>query len=167
MIFVDFVLLCMEYPSHVREDFTHTVLLHRVELKAFCLVNSSPLADWLQLLSHHRNVASVAKFYRYFHANCSSDVANCMPPLLLGSFTVAFRYINHPSLSRCHCQVHTNKDLDTIVLSLLGTPFHIRPFHDPILHCHCQVFTSVTPRYCHDQVGVHKSRNGWSTSPIG
>ena len=57
-------------------------LLNRVESKAFRLINSSPLTDCLQPLSHCLNVASLALFYRYFHGNCSSDLANCMPPLL-------------------------------------------------------------------------------------
>ena len=74
---------CTEYPSHVWGGSTHTALLNRVESKTFRLINSSPLTDCLQPLSHHRNVAFLALFYRYFHANCSSDLANCVPPLLL------------------------------------------------------------------------------------
>ena len=73
---------CMEYASHVWGGSTHTALLNRVESKVFCLINSSPLTDCLQPLSHCRNIASLALFYRYFHANCSSDLANCVPPLL-------------------------------------------------------------------------------------
>ena len=72
----------MEYASHVWGGSTHIALLNRVEAKAFRLINSSPLTDCLQPLSHRRNVASLALFYRYFHANCSSDLANCVPPLL-------------------------------------------------------------------------------------
>ncbi|MPC41574.1 hypothetical protein E2C01_035173 [Portunus trituberculatus] len=62
---------------------THTVLLDSVESKAFRLINSTPLTDCLQPLSHRRNVASLCIFYRYFHANCSTDLAKCMPPLFL------------------------------------------------------------------------------------
>ena len=40
-------------------------------------------SDWLSSASSHcHNVACLALFYHYFHANCSSDLANCMPPLL-------------------------------------------------------------------------------------
>ena len=53
-----------------------------VESKVFRLINSSPLTDCLQPLSHGRNVASLALFHRYFHDNCFSDLANCMPLLL-------------------------------------------------------------------------------------
>ena len=56
--------------------------LNRVESKAFCLINSTPLTDCLQPLCHRRNVASLALFYSYFHANSSYGLANCMPPLL-------------------------------------------------------------------------------------
>ena len=43
---------------------------------------SPPLTDCLDSLSHRRNVASLSIFYRYFHADCSSELANCMPPPL-------------------------------------------------------------------------------------
>ena len=59
---------------------THTALLNRVESKAFCLINSPPLTDYLDSLSHHCNVASLSLFYHYFHADCYSELANCMPP---------------------------------------------------------------------------------------
>ena len=55
-----------------------TALLDRVESKAFCLINFSPLTDCLQPLSLRRNVASLTVFYRYFHPNCSIDLANRM-----------------------------------------------------------------------------------------
>ena len=57
---------------------THTTLLNRVEFKAFRQVNS-PQTD---SLGHRRNVAPLSLFYWYFHANCSSELANCMPPSL-------------------------------------------------------------------------------------
>ena len=51
-------------------------------LKLFRLINSLPLTDCLDSLNHRRNVASLSIFYSYFHADCSSELANCMPPLL-------------------------------------------------------------------------------------
>ncbi|MPC27386.1 hypothetical protein E2C01_020556 [Portunus trituberculatus] len=62
---------------------THTVLLDRMESKAFRFINSPPLTDCVQPLSHFRNVTHLYIFYRYFHANCSTDRANCILPLLL------------------------------------------------------------------------------------
>ena len=70
---------CMEYGSHVWGGSTHTALLNRVESKAFRLINSPPLTDCLDFLSHQRNVAFLSLFYRYLHADCSSELANCMP----------------------------------------------------------------------------------------
>ncbi len=56
---------------------THTALLNRVESKAFRLINSPPLTDSNVPLNLRRNVASLSIFYRYFQANCSSELANC------------------------------------------------------------------------------------------
>ena len=58
---------------------THRALLNRMESNAFRLINSSPLTDCLDSLSHRRNVASLSIFYCYFHADCSSELTNCMP----------------------------------------------------------------------------------------
>ena len=73
---------CMEYASHVWGGSTHTALLNRVESKAFRLINSPPSTDCLQSLTLRRNVASLVVLYHYFHAYCSSELANCMHPLL-------------------------------------------------------------------------------------
>ena len=70
----------MDYGSHVWGGSTHTTLINRVESKAFRLINSSPLTDCLDSLSYRCNVSSLSIFYRYFHAECSSELANCMPP---------------------------------------------------------------------------------------
>ena len=69
----------MEYSSHVRGGATHTALLNRVQSKAFRLFNSPPLTDCLNFLSHRRNVAFLSIFYRYFHADCSFELGNCVP----------------------------------------------------------------------------------------
>ncbi len=73
---------CMEYSCHVWGGSTHTALLNKVESKAFRLINYPPLTDCLQSLDLRRNVASLAIFYRYSYENCSSELADCMPPLL-------------------------------------------------------------------------------------
>ena len=71
---------CIEYGSHIWGDSTHTPLLNRVQSKTFRLINSPPLTDCLDSLSHRRIVASLSLFYSYFHIDCSSELANCMPP---------------------------------------------------------------------------------------
>ncbi len=58
---------------------THTALLSRLESNAFRLMNSPPLTDCILPLILRRNVVSLSIFYRYFHANCSFELANCMP----------------------------------------------------------------------------------------
>ncbi len=73
---------CMENVSHVWGGSTHTALLNRVEFKAFRLINSPPLTDSILPLNLRSSVASLSIFYRYLHANCSSELANCKPPLL-------------------------------------------------------------------------------------
>ncbi len=71
---------CMEYASHTWGDSIHTVLLDRVESKDFRHIGSLPLTDCLLRLKSRRTVASLSIFYRCFHAYCSSELANCMPP---------------------------------------------------------------------------------------
>ena len=77
------------------EGSTHTALLNRVESKAFCL-NSPPLTDCLDYLSYWRNVASLSLFYRFVHADCSSQLANCMPPPLLRPRCTTLSTSSHP-----------------------------------------------------------------------
>ena len=72
ILYMGLIRPCMEYVSHVWDGFMHTELLNMVQSKDFCLIDSSPLIlCW--------KVASLAIFYHYFHANCSSELANCMP----------------------------------------------------------------------------------------
>ncbi len=73
---------CMEYACHVWGGSTHTALMDREESKAFRPIRSPPLTSCLLPLKSRRNVSSLSICYRYFHANCSSELANCMPPLL-------------------------------------------------------------------------------------
>ena len=65
-----------------RGESTLKALLNRVKSKAFHPIKSPPLTDYLDSLSHHRNVASLSILCCYFHADCSSELANCMPPPL-------------------------------------------------------------------------------------
>jgi len=87
---------CMEYASHVWGGSTHTALLDRVESKAFRLINSPPLTNCVLPLKLRRNVASLSIFYRYFHANCSSELANCMPPPLPRPRCTRLSTLSHP-----------------------------------------------------------------------
>ncbi|MPC32023.1 hypothetical protein E2C01_025326 [Portunus trituberculatus] len=95
-LYKGFIRPCMEYGSDVWGGSTHTALLNKVESKAFRLINSSPLTDCLDSLSHRRNVASLSVFYRCFHAVCSSELANCMPSPLLRSRCTRLSTSSHP-----------------------------------------------------------------------
>ena len=87
---------CLEYACHVWGGSTHTQLLRRVESKAFRLINSPPLTDSLQPLNLRRDVASLAIFYRFFNANCSSELADCMPPPLMRPRCTRLSTSSHP-----------------------------------------------------------------------
>ena len=78
----DLIRSYMVYGSHAWGGSTHTALLNRVESKALRLINSPPLTDCLDSLSHRHNVTSLSNFYGSFHAYCSYELANCMPPSL-------------------------------------------------------------------------------------
>ena len=60
------------------------------------IINSPPLTDCLDSLSQRHNVASLSIFYRYFHVDCSSELANCMPPLLLRFCCTRLSTSSHP-----------------------------------------------------------------------
>ena len=85
----------MEYGSHVCGCSTHTALLNRVESQPFNQIKS-PRTDCFDFLSHRRNVASLSIFYRYFHADCSSELANCMPPPLQRTRCTRIFTSSHP-----------------------------------------------------------------------
>ena len=104
----------MEYGSHVWRGSTHKALLNRVESKAFRLVNSPILSDCLDSLSHRRNVASLSIFYSYFRADCSSELANCMPlpyprqrPRCTRRFTYSHPYSVHLPNARVNQYLHS------------------------------------------------------------
>ena len=102
---------CMEYASHVWGGSTHTKLLDKVEKKAFRLISSPPLTDCLHSLLHRRGVASLSIFYRYFHANCSSELANCMPPPLRRPRPTRLSTSAHPySVQIPHARVNQYRD---------------------------------------------------------
>ncbi|MPC28722.1 hypothetical protein E2C01_021931 [Portunus trituberculatus] len=75
---------------------TVLLLLNRVESKAFHLISSPSHTECLQPLSHCRNVTPLAIFYLYIHANCSSDLADCMPPILLCPSCTRLYSSSHP-----------------------------------------------------------------------
>merc|ERR1712035_54179 len=49
-----------------------------------------------QSLKDRRSVASLSIFYRYLHGNCSSELANCMPPPLRRPRCTRLSLYSHP-----------------------------------------------------------------------
>ncbi len=90
----------MEYASLVWGGSTHTALLERVESKALRLISSPSSTDNLLPLKSRRQVASLSILYRYFHSDCSSELANYMPLPSRGLAAPAFPLKLIPLLSK-------------------------------------------------------------------
>jgi len=71
---------CMEYCCHIWCGASATSLdtLDRIQRRIRYLVGDE-LFSKLQPLSHRRNVASLALFYRYFNGHCSDELASLIP----------------------------------------------------------------------------------------
>merc|ERR1711980_32649 len=100
------------------------------ESKAFRLINSPPLTDCLQSLIIRRNVSFLSISYRYFHGNCSSELANCMPPPSGGLAAPDFLLILTPFLSNSLMQELTSVFIpSSLPLVSSGTLFLNLYFH--------------------------------------
>ena len=71
---------CMEYCCHVWAGAAscYLELLDKLQ-KRICRTVGPSLAASLELLAHHRNVASVSLFYRLYFGKCSSELAHLVP----------------------------------------------------------------------------------------
>ena len=117
---------------------THIALLNRVESKAFRLMNSPHLTDCLDSLSHRRNVAFLSIFYRYFHADWTSKLANCMPshlpwPRCTRHSTFSHRYSVHLPNARVNQHLHsfipyTGRLLNSLPLSVFPPAHDLNSF---------------------------------------
>ena len=119
---------CMEYGSHVWESLTHTTLLNRVESKGSRFINSLPRTDCLD---------SVSIFYRYFHADCSSELANCMPPSFprprCTRLSISHPYSVHLSNTRVNQYLHsfipyTGKLWNSLPVSVFPPAYNLNSF---------------------------------------
>ena len=76
-----------------------------------CRTVGPSLAASLEPLAHHRNVASLSLFYRYYFGRCSSELAQLVPlPFTRGKST---RYSNRlhdcsVTIPRCEKSVYAN-----------------------------------------------------------
>lgn len=62
---------------------SHAAPLDRVQSKASCCITSLPLTDNYLLYKFCLSVVFSSIFYQHHHANCSSKLVNCIPPLLM------------------------------------------------------------------------------------
>ena len=71
----------LEYCSHFWGSAPKSSLhlLDRVHSNAIHLIINPNLTNSLQSLSHHRLVADLSIFYRYFHGHCSQEIRNIIP----------------------------------------------------------------------------------------
>ena len=71
---------CMEYCCHVwaGAPSCYLELLDKLQ-KRICRTVGPSLAASLEPLAHHRNVASLSLFYRYYFSRCSSELAELVP----------------------------------------------------------------------------------------
>ena len=71
---------CMEYCCHIwaGAPSCYLELLDKLQ-KRICRTVGPSLAASLEPLAHHRNVASLSLFYRYYFGKCSSELAQLVP----------------------------------------------------------------------------------------
>ena len=72
---------CMEYCCHVRTGAPscYLELLDKLQ-KQICRTAGPSLAASLEPLAHHRNLASLSLFNRYYFGRYSSELAELVPP---------------------------------------------------------------------------------------
>ena len=103
---------CMEFCCHVwaGAPSCYLELLDKLQ-KRICRTVGLSLAASLEPLAHHRNVASLSLFYRYYFGRCSSELAELVPlPYSRGRST---RYSDRlhdfsVTIPRCHKDVYVN-----------------------------------------------------------
>ena len=129
---------CMEYASHIWGGSTHSVILDRVESKAFRIINSPPLTESLQSLSARRIVASLSLFYRYYNKHCSSELFGRIPPPLRRARTTRLSTHSHSfsvHLSTPRLNIYKNsfmytscKVWNTLPVSIFPSYFDLNTF---------------------------------------
>ena len=103
----------MEYCCHIWAGASCTALRSLDKIQN-CLLNlvGPELFSSLQSLSHRRNAASLALFYRYYYSKCSNDLSSlipksygsvCAPRERRGSFHKHRVYV-----PRCKTTTHSN-----------------------------------------------------------
>ena len=103
---------CMEYCFHVWAGAPNCYLelLDKLQKRIWRSFGPS-LAASLEALAHHRNVASLRLYYRYYFGRCSSELTRLVPlPFLRGRSTRYSGRLHDFSVSipRCYKDVYVN-----------------------------------------------------------
>ena len=116
-------------------DSTHKAVCTKQGLR---LINYLPLTSYLHSISHRCYVASLSIFYYYFHADCFSELANCMPSSLLlprctRLSTSSYPYSVHLSNTRFNQYLHyfmpyTRKLWNSLPVSTFSLPNDLNSF---------------------------------------
>ena len=103
---------CMEYCCHIwaGAPSCYLDLLDKLQ-KGICRIIGPSLTASLEPLAHHRNVASLSLFCRYYFGRCSSELAQLVPlPFSRGRSICYSDRLHHFSvtISRCYKDVYVN-----------------------------------------------------------
>ena len=103
---------CMEYCCHIWAcaPSCYLDLLDMLQ-RRICRIVGPSLAASLEPLAHHRNVASLYLFYRYYFGRCSSELAQLVPlPFTQERSTRYFDRLDDFSVTipRCYKDVYVN-----------------------------------------------------------
>ena len=123
--------LCLQLHSF-------TVLISSHPLKLGCVVTSTRWQLWVRnkvvydTLSHYHSVASLSIFYLYFHADCSSELAKCMPRFTRLS-TSSHPYSVHLPNARVYQYLHSfilyiGKLWNSLALSIFPPAYDLNSF---------------------------------------
>ena len=103
---------CMEYCCHIWAGAPSCCLelLDKLQ-KRICRTVGPSLNASLETLAHHRNVASVSLFYRYYFGRCSSELAQLVPLHFSRGRPTRYSDRLHDfsvNISRCYKDVYVN-----------------------------------------------------------
>ena len=102
----------MEYWCHLwaGAPSCYLELLDKIQKWIWGTVGPS-VAAFLEPLAHHRNVASLSLFYRYYFGRCSSELAELIPLPYSWGWSTCYSdrlYDFSVSIPRCYMDVYVN-----------------------------------------------------------
>ena len=105
---------CVEYCCHIWSGASAGVLgLLDSTQKRMANIIGPTLAATLQPLSHHRDIASLSLFYKYYHGCCSAKLSSLVPP---------------PKVSKCVTRLSANSHPYTVAVPTCKKSFYSSSF---------------------------------------